>query len=203
MTKQLLKDPRGQLLANLKKWANSLDKAKATIEGLTVKIMKACHEYVSYCYITGITATKEEAIEKLSASLRRPRTSITSWTYQGGFLTHHKIPVRAGLSATAVSDAYSAFSSLSKAEQDKVIYSLRNEGTRKGVQAVLRKSSGFRQRQVIRKVRDLEQKGLFNKTRMKMELLAFQTFAKSFFGEDVQVYIYNKAEEELMHVNGK
>ena len=200
MTK--IADPRGALLAELKRYCNSRDKAAKLIEGLTVRIFLASYAYCEASIAFGDAAHVSDAIQKLSNSLRRARMNVQMWVYTGKWMRDQGLDGK-NMMSTAITRAYHAWGALREVERAKIRTVLRNDGSCKSVMQVLRLSSNYRVREEMKRVQRMEQDGRFNKTTMKMEMLAWKTFAESFFGSDCVIEIKDSSGKVLMKVNGE
>ncbi len=182
------KDPRGLLVKDLRRWLHSRDRAKKLVEGLAPFIYKASYEWITYTMMTEANTDLGAAIKRLADTLHKTAHSVEGWYYRGRFMHANKLDPKK-VRATAICLAYSNWSAISKREQALMIHSLRAEGTRSAITAILQRSKMYSKRQAVRKIADLERKGLFNVTHMKMEAMALQTFASHFYGRDVRITI--------------
>ena len=189
LKKATLKDPRGKLTADLRRWLASRDRAKKVVEGLTTLIYKSCYEWVAYTETTGQAKNREDAIKRLANTVRKTPGAVYQWFYFGKFMREHRLDAKK-VQATAIVLAWNNWSAISEREQELMSRSLKTVGTRAGVSSILLRSKMYREREALRKIQHLEQKGLFNKTHMKMEAMALQTFATHFFGRDVRIGIF-------------
>jgi hypothetical protein len=198
--KRIAGDPRGKLVAELKKYCAEFDSLTSKAHLMKARMFGHTYEWVRWTVENTDCTDVKDACVRLGNTIKRSYRNVESWFYCGKFMVDNKINPQTA-DARSIRAVWQNRRGLTKGETVKCIDKIRKGEPHRDVAQIVNTSPTVIVNRAKNRHRRMSSAGDMTRQRVKLELMALQTFAAKFFGHKVVVTLTNaKTGKQLMQV---